>query len=91
MIAPSTFFLYFYTIIGISFPSIVGIDWRLDYTVRSKHGGRENVPMFFISLQIKERGLIRYVDMIATQEELQDMLSKVRDAVKQVDRVLSLS
>ncbi len=75
--------------IGISFPAIVGIDWRLDYSVRSKHGGRENTPLFMVSLQVKDRGIIRYVDMIATQEELQDLLAKVKDAVKQVERVLS--
>lgn len=73
--------------ISIDFPAIVGMEWRLDYKVRSKHGGRENIPLFLISLQVKDRGLIRYVDMSATQQELEDLLGKVRDAVKQVERV----
>lgn len=32
---------------------------------------------------------MRNIDFTATQEELQDMLSKVRDGVKQVDRILN--
>jgi hypothetical protein len=76
--------------IGISAAQIVGIDWRLDYSVRSKHAGQDNTPLFLLSLKIKEANseAIKPVEIIATQEELQDMLSKVRDAVKQVERVV---
>lgn len=56
---------------------IVDIDWRLDYHVRSKQGGRENKPMFFVSLKVKDRGIIKDVDMLASQEELQDLFNKV--------------
>ena len=74
---------------GIAAPTIVDIDWRLDYSLRSKHAGRECLPMFFLSLRVKDRGLLRDIEMIASQEDLQDMLAGVRDAVKQVDRVVS--
>lgn len=74
---------------GIAVPSIVDINWRLDYNVRSKQGGRENKALYFISLKIKDRGIIRSIDMIANQEELQDLFNRVRDAVKQVERVLN--
>ena len=74
---------------GISAPQLVGVDWRLDYGIRSKHGGRGNIPIFFVTLKLKDRGIIRDVDLIASQEELQDMLAKVRDAVKQTERVLN--
>jgi len=73
---------------GIAAPAIVGLDWRLDYSVRSKHGGRENAPMFFVSLRVKDRGVLKDIDMIATREEVQDLLSSVRDAVKQVERLV---
>lgn len=78
---------------GISAPSIVGIDWRLDYSVRSKHAGQENTAMFILCLKVHERNTneIRNVEIVATQEEVQDMLSKVRDAVKQVERVVVAS
>ena len=56
---------------------IVDIDWRLDYSIRSKHGGRNNIPMYFITLKVKDRGLIRNIDMIASLEEIQDLLASV--------------
>ena len=74
---------------GIALPELIGVDWRLDYGIRSKHGGRGNLPMFFVNLKLKDRGLVRDVEMICSQEELEDMLSKVKDAVKQTERLLS--
>lgn len=53
------------------------MDWRLDYSVRSKHGGRNNSPMYFVSLKVRDRGLLRTIEMVASIEELQDMLAKV--------------
>ncbi len=73
---------------GIAAPSIVGIDWRLDYSVRSKHGGRENVPMFFVNLHVIDRGVLRDIDMIASQEEMKDLLSRVKEAVRSVQKVV---
>lgn len=70
-------------------PQIVDIDWRLDYNLRSKLGGREAKPLYFVSLKVKDRGITRNVDMVANQEELQDLFNKVRDAVKQIERLLS--
>lgn len=66
---------------GIAAPSIVGIDWRLDYSIRSKNAGRENTTMFYVALRVKDRGVIRDINMMATMEELQDLLSKVRRLV----------
>ena len=74
---------------GIAAPTIVGLDWRLDYSVRSKHGGRENVPMFFVTLNVQDRGVVREVDMIASQEEMKDLLSRVKEAVRAVGKVVS--
>jgi hypothetical protein len=56
----------------------VDIDWRLDYSIRSKHGGRNNIPMYFVNLKVKERGLLRNIEMIASLEEMQDLLASVR-------------
>lgn len=73
---------------GIAAPSIVGLDWRLDYSVRSKHGGRENVPMFFVNLHVIDRGVMRDIDVIASQEEMKDLLSRVKEAVRCVQKVV---
>lgn len=79
------------------------IKWRLDYSIRSKTLGKENIPMFHIALQVAANSTtttssssntnnvhtdITEVTFLATLEELQDLLSKVKDAIKQVDRVL---
>lgn len=77
-------------ITGIAAPELIGVDWRLDYAIRSKHGGKGHLPIFFVNLKLKERGLVKDFDMICTQEELEDMLSKVKDAVKQTERILQV-
>lgn len=76
---------------AISFPSIVGVEWRLDYSLRSKHGGKVNMPLFFVSLQVNDNGVVKNIDLICTREELLDMLAKVKDAVKQVEKVMNMS
>ena len=53
------------------------MDWRLDYSIKSKNAGRENASVFFVSLKVKDRGVVREINMIASIEELQDLLSKV--------------
>ena len=63
--------------VGIAAPTIVGVDWRLDYSIKSKNAGRENATMFFVSLKVKDRGVVREINMIASIEELQDLLAKV--------------
>jgi hypothetical protein len=71
---------HIFTLPGIAAPTIIGIDWRLDYSVKSKNAGRENATMFYISLKVKDRGVMREINMIASIEELQDLLSKVGGA-----------
>jgi hypothetical protein len=67
----------------------VGIDWRIDYSIRSKSTGKDNVPMFFVSLKVLDNDKINNINFIANLEEMHDLLAKVRDAVKQVERVLT--
>jgi hypothetical protein len=40
-------------------------------------------------IQVADRGILRNVEMLATRESLQDLLYKVKDAVKQVDRAVA--
>ena len=39
--------------------------------------------------QVVDRGIFRNIEMLANRESLQDLLYKVKDAVKQADRVLT--
>lgn len=72
---------------GIASPALVDISWRLDYSVRSKHGGRENLPMYFVTLKVKDRGIVRDIEIIASLEELQDLHGRVREAVAAAPKV----
>ena len=40
-------------------------------------------------IQVVDRGILRNVEMLASRESLQDLLYKVKDAVKQVDRAVA--
>ncbi len=62
---------------GIAAPTIVGVDWRLDHSINSESTGRANVPMFYVALKVNDRGVFREINMIASLEQMQDLLSKV--------------
>jgi hypothetical protein len=55
----------------------VDLDWRLDYSVRSRRAGRKNSSLVLLSLRVIDRGLPRQVRFHATHEDLQDLLGKV--------------
>jgi hypothetical protein len=63
----------------------------LDYDIKSRNAGKDGLPIFFVTLQVLDPAAsqIKPVSFTATLEELQDLLGKVRDAVKEVDRVLT--
>lgn len=106
---------------GISFPQLIGLDWRLDYAIRSKSTGKENIPMYHLSFKVlvtknnsnnnnqfptsnqtsedhinnhnnhnhnDSQQMIHEINCLASLEECQDLLAKVKDAMKQVDRLL---
>ena len=70
---------------GIAAPTIVDVSWRLDHSIRSKHGGRENMAIYFVTLQVNDRGIIRDIEIMCNLEEMQDLTFKLRDACKAVD------
>lgn len=84
--------------IGINFAQVVGIDWRLDYDIKSKDTGKDGLPVFYVTLHVVGgsssvssttiSNQVQAISFTASLEELQDLLAKVRDAVKEVDRVL---
>lgn len=68
--------------IGIYLPRLVGVEWRLDYAIRSKLSGKENVPLFYVCLKVKEGegadgGEVKDVMFLAGLEEMHDLLAKV--------------
>jgi glycyl-tRNA synthetase (class II) len=78
-----------------SFAHIVGIDWRLDYYIKSHTLEKANTPMYFISLKTQsphnmnntqQENEDSKVEFTASLEQMQDLINKLKDAAKQVER-----
>lgn len=69
---------------------MVDLTWRLDYLVRSSTTGVEHVPVYFVNLKTKDAdGSLGSEDFSCSQEQMHDLLGVVRDAAKQVERLLA--
>ena len=79
-----------YSAIGAG--KIVGIDWRLDYNATTSGLRTQNRGVYFVSLKVSEptgnSQEVRDIQFQATPQQLEDMLSSVRDATRQVERAL---
>lgn len=79
-----------YSAIGAA--KIVGIDWRLDYNATTSELRTQNRGVYFISLKVREpvgsSHEVREIQFQATPQQLEDMLGTIRDATKQVERVM---
>lgn len=88
---------------GFTFPHITGVDWRLDYFIKSNSVEKINSPMYLISLETKteleldqEKGIANVhllkketteqVEFSCSADQLQDLLARLKDAAKQVER-----
>lgn len=74
--------------VGRSHPHIVDVDWRLDYCLKNNQVDRVNEPTFLISLKTQRSGRseLEPVLLACTQEQLQDLVTKLRDACKSLER-----
>ena len=72
-------------------PRIVGIDWRLDYSIESSASGSQHEPVYFVTLNVQDVegdvSSVRDVTFLCSGEQLQDLHRKVEDACEQVARV----
>ena len=58
---------------------MVDLKWRLDYSLQSRVAGRIYEPFYFLTLKVKDSNdQLHDIEMIASLEELQEMLAKVR-------------
>jgi len=68
-------------------PKIVDVDWRLDYFLKANSVEKINIPLYRIVLQTTNKdGVTAPVEFACTLEQLQDLVAKLRDATKQIDR-----
>ena len=67
---------------------VVDVQWRLDYIVKSKHVERIDVPIYVVTLTTAgAEGKMDKVDFACTLEQMQDLVAKLHDAVKQPSRL----
>jgi len=75
---------------SFSFPQIIGIDWRLDLFVKSDMLDQVKTPLYFLTLKTRQNdGSIKDVQFTCNLQELQDLLAKLKDSAKQVERLLA--
>mmetsp|Transcript_19521 Transcript_19521/g.45624 ORF Transcript_19521/g.45624 Transcript_19521/m.45624 type:complete len:194 (-) Transcript_19521:64-645(-) len=75
---------------GFSLPHVVGAEWRLDFLVKSKHLDHINRPTFFVGFKTENPdGTTQLIDFTCDREQLQDLVTKLEDATKQVTRTVS--
>jgi hypothetical protein len=65
-------------------PQLVGVQWRLDFVVKSKHAERVNEPLFLLRFQVVQRdGREEPLELTCTEEQLADLHATLREASHQ--------
>jgi len=76
-------------LVGFKFPQVIGLDWRLDYQLRSSTVGKMGSHVYFLKMKtLNKDGVPEMFEFTCNVEQLKDLLSKVQDAKKQLDRVM---
>ncbi|XP_061185577.1 COMM domain-containing protein 3-like [Saccostrea echinata] len=75
--------------VGTTPAHIVDVDWRLDYYVKNNHLERVNEAVYLINLKTEVPGKteLQEVQFSCSQEQLQDLVGKLKDACKCLERV----
>jgi len=74
--------------IGYSYPHIVDVDWRLDYYIKNNYLDKVNEPSYLISLKTQKADAdqMDFVQFSCSIEQLQDLVGKLRDATKSLEK-----
>lgn len=74
--------------IGTSYPHVVDVDWRLDYYIKNNHVDKLNEASYLISLKTQEPGEVKGTDVqfSCSFDELQDLVGKLKDATKSLEK-----
>jgi len=68
-------------------PKLVDVDWRLDYFLKANSVEKINMPIYRIVLQTRAQdGSPQDMEVACTMDQLQDLVSKLKDATKQLER-----
>ncbi|XP_015462734.2 COMM domain-containing protein 3 isoform X1 [Astyanax mexicanus] len=74
-------------------PHITDASWRLEYCIKNGHVHKVNQPSYLISFDVENgerEGTSSEVNFSCTLEQLQDLVGKLKDAAKSVERATQL-
>eukprot|EP00500_Bicosoecida_sp_ms1_P013477 CAMPEP_0203821650 /NCGR_PEP_ID=MMETSP0115-20131106/43783_1 /ASSEMBLY_ACC=CAM_ASM_000227 /TAXON_ID=33651 /ORGANISM="Bicosoecid sp, Strain ms1" /LENGTH=211 /DNA_ID=CAMNT_0050730677 /DNA_START=61 /DNA_END=692 /DNA_ORIENTATION=- len=76
---------------GVSLGKVVDVEWRLDYQVQSSGVGKTHKPQYFIKLKTATpTGELKDVEFTATLQQLQDMLTRLKEASGAVEGMVGV-
>lgn len=76
----------------LGFPELMGVEWRLDYQLKSELVEQARAPMYFVTLKYQVGGGVAHKEqqLTCSHAELQDLLAKIKDALKQAEKLHSI-
>ncbi|EAL65512.1 hypothetical protein ACTFIW_001570 [Dictyostelium discoideum] len=75
------------SVTNFHFPHIIDVNWRLDLFMKSNAVEKLNTPVYLINLTTEQEENVKgKVQFAATLDQLQDLVFKLRDAQKQIER-----
>lgn len=72
------------------FPHIVDLEWRMDYHIKSANVERVDEFEWLVTLKTIDKGAMRDVTFSANREEMQELLSKMKDALSAAERLVAM-
>uniref|UniRef100_A0A8C5EH48 COMM domain-containing protein 3 n=2 Tax=Gouania willdenowi TaxID=441366 RepID=A0A8C5EH48_GOUWI len=72
--------------IGRSPAQITDVSWRLQYHMKNGQVDKVNEPFYLISLNTEKKGTTEDINFSCTMEQLQDLVGKLKDASKSVEK-----
>ncbi|KAM7390606.1 hypothetical protein PAMA_008673 [Pampus argenteus] len=72
--------------IGRQPPHVNDVSWRLQYHMKNGQVDKVNEPFYLISLNAESKGIPEDINFTCTMEQLQDLVGKLKDAAKSVEK-----
>ncbi|XP_070842166.1 COMM domain-containing protein 3 [Chaetodon trifascialis] len=72
--------------IGRRPPRVNDVSWRLQYHMKNGQVDKVNEPFYSISLNTENEGSSEDINFTCTMEQLQDLVGKLKDAAKSVEK-----
>ncbi|CAL8311578.1 unnamed protein product [Merluccius merluccius] len=79
--------------IGSQLPHINDVSWRLQYHMKNGHVHKVNEPFYLLSLNVEDggpEGSAKDINFSCTVEQLQDLVGKMKDAAKSLEKATQM-